>query len=342
MTLDAFERELAVALADSSVDAFMRLVAADFVAMDGSDYEMAKSKMGQMFAQFAPVRVGKVERVPFEDERMEIKVGLELNVPGQDAPYPLILYFAAEKREEGYCIVDIYDDSERQRMTSPLYDSGFNRAGLPAEVLELIDRRTGVWAGDDVEIVRTRKVEIRFWRDPDSATGLWAQFSLLRYTGEGLEQHVRALVHADSETRTHRVHALDLDGFSAGDPLMRDAELAGRVVTRVWNLGDGEGGAVTLVSENGESERVWADGRMEILDADGSLRQRLERVEEIEMATEMPQMPTPGADDIGRCLRTWQLGVRAVSAGAGSVRMLVTTHRHDFIFEVREGFCYSH
>jgi len=340
MTTDAFGQELVTALEARDVDGFMQLVSADITCLDGSDYGMLMDKMNQFFAQVPFLQVKGLGKSPLADGQVEVKTRLELNMQGREDPFPWVLYFVAEARPEGYRITDIYDENEYQKKNSPLYDPEFNRAGLPEDILDLMDRRCGVWVGDDVEIVRTRRMEIRFARDPESPTGLWARFSLLRYADSGLEQNVRALVYANSATRTHKVHARSLGSFAADEPYMADPDLASRVAPQLWHLQSRDGSAMILKSEQGEIERVFDSGYLERLDAHGNLLHRLERVEEVEALAERPPVPKPSAAPLGECLRAWQLGSDILMADGVLRKALIATRHHDYIFEVRKDFCY--
>ncbi|MBT4497489.1 MAG: hypothetical protein HOC74_07195, partial [Gemmatimonadetes bacterium] len=163
MSIDDLQKKLASSLQSRDVDAFMRLVVPDFSAPDGSGYEALKGQMAQFFTQATSLEVKEVEKLSPADGGTEIATRLDLTMQGMQDPFPWTFYFVTEERIGGYLIVDIYDQRERQRRNSPLYDPAFNQAGLSAETLDLIDRRCGVWVGNDVEIVRGRKLEIRFW-----------------------------------------------------------------------------------------------------------------------------------------------------------------------------------
>ena len=355
MSMDALQEKLTTSLQSRDVDAFMRLVALDFSASDDSGYEALKGQMVQFFTQATSLEVKEVERL-LADDKIEIATRLDLIMQGMQDPFPWTFYFVAEERAGGYLIVDIYDQRERQRRNSPLYDPAFNQTGLSAETLDLIDRRCGVWIGDDVEIVRGRKLEIRFWRDPDSPTGLWSQFSLLRYTDAGLEQHVRALVHADAATRTHRMHALDLDSFENGEPFLTHPELVSNVTVLNWNFEKKNGDVTALVSDRGEERflsanpvklmdsggnRQWffPPKSVELVDPEGN-RHRIERVEEIEVTAEKPSHPTPSEAPLGECLLSWQLGASILKQDEATQRVLIATRHHDYTFDIRKDYSY--
>ena len=355
MSLSALEKKLTASLQSRDVDAFMTLVAPDFSASDGSGYEALKGQMAQFFTQATTLEVKEVERLP-ADDGVEIATRLDLTMQGMQDPFPWTFYFVTEERSGGYLIVDIYDQRERQRRNSPLYDPGFNQDGLSAETLDLIDRRCGAWVGDDVEIVRGRKVEIRFWRDPDSPTGLWSQFSLLRYTDAGVEQHVRALVHADAATRTHRMHALDLDSFENREPFLNHPELAPDVTVLNWRFKKKNGDITALVSDRGE-ERFLSANAVELMDSGGNRqrffppksvelvdpegnRRRIERVEEIEVTAEKPPHPTPSEAPLGECLLSWQLGASILKQDEATQRVLIATRLHDYTFDIRKDYSY--
>ena len=355
MSMDDLQEKLNASLQSRDMDAFMCLVASDFSASDGSGYEALKGQMAQFFTQATTLEVKEVERLPVDD-KIEIATRLDLSMQGMQDPFPWTFYFVAEERSGGYLIVDIYDQNERQRRNSPLYDPAFNQAGLSAETLDLINRRCGVWVGDDVEIVRGRKLEIRFWRDPDSPTGLWSQFSLLRYTDTGLEQHVRALVHADAATRTHRMHALDLDSFENGAPFLNHPDLAPNVTVLNWSFEKKNGDVTALVSDR-EEERFLSANAVELMDSGGNRqwffppksvelvdaegnRRRIERVEEIQVTAEKPPHPTPSEASLGKCLLSWQLGASILTHDEATQRVLLATRSHNYLFEIREGYSY--
>ena len=338
MSIDDLQKKLASSLQSRDVDAFMRLVVPDFSAPDGSGYEALKGQMAQFFTQATSLEVKEVEKLSPADGGTEIATRLDLTMQGMQDPFPWTFYFVTEERIGGYLIVDIYDQRERQRRNSPLYDPAFNQAGLSAETLDLIDRRCGVWVGNDVEIVRGRKLEIRFWRDPDSPTGLWSQFSLLRYTDAGLEQHVRALVHADAATRMHRMHALDLDSFESGEPFLNEPDLASDITVLNWSFEKKDGDIAALASVRGE-ERFLSSGEIELVDAEDNSR-RIERVEEIEVTAEKPPHLTPSQAPLGECLLSWQLGASILKQDEATQRVLIATRLHDYTFDIRKDYSY--
>ncbi|MBT4503483.1 MAG: hypothetical protein HOC74_37475 [Gemmatimonadetes bacterium] len=303
-----------------------------------------KAKIGDLFAQAAGLQFEMLGASPGDSGETEIKTRMQFDLPDQAEPFRLVLYFLAGERPVGYRIVNIYDEVERQqmrdsRMESSLYNPAFNRAGLPERILSLIDRRCGVWVGENIEIVRTRHMEIRFERAPDSPTGLWARFSLLRYTDFGLEQHVRGLVYANSVDRVHKVHALDLGSFAVNEPYLSDLDLASEVSVQTWLLAIRDGAPV-LQSPQGESECLLPSGRMELLGPDGVLLHQLERVEEVAILAEKPSHPKASEAPIGECLHSWQLGSFLGKVDGIHKRAIITTRHHAYIFEAREDFCY--
>ena len=337
------ERELETSLGSADLARFMRLVAPDIACLDGSDYATLKAKMGQLLAM-AGLQIEMLGASPDDSGTTEIKTRIQFVPPDQAEPFRLVIYFLAGETPAGRRIVNIYDETERRemrdsRLESSIYNPALNRAGLPERILSLIDRRCGVWAGDNVEIVRTRNMEIRFERDPDSPTGLWAQFSLLRYTDFGLGQHVRALTYANSDDRIHKVHALDLGSFAADEPYLVDPDLAFRVVPETWLLAVRDDSPI-LQSARGESERLLPSGRMELLGPDDELLHRLERVEEVEILVKKPPHPKASEAPIGECLRAWQLGSFLEKTDGIRKRAIITTRRHGYIFDAREDFCY--
>ncbi len=199
MASEAWERKLLKALEERDLDGVMRLVDPAIVCFDGSDYETLKVKLGAFFEQVPSLEVRLLDRVAV-DGQVELKTQVAFEMGSAEAPYRMVLFFLVGKGAKGYRITDIYDEGKSQQKHSPLYRPGFNWSGLPDSILDLVEQRCGVWAGEHIEVVRTRTMEIRFERDAGSPAGLWARFSLLRY-GE-----------------SRRIHLVHAGRFAAADP----------------------------------------------------------------------------------------------------------------------------
>jgi len=339
MTSESLSKELVSALEAENLDDLMNLVARDITCHDGSTYDEVKNKMSAFFDQVSSLKVKPLTTSQVDSTHYRIKTELEFTVNG-DGPHKLTLFFLVTERAEGHQITDIYDEAEYQKRDLELYKASFNRDGLPETILQLIDWRCGVWVGQDIELVRTRKMEIRFQRDGKAPEGLWSQFSLLRYTESGIEQNIRALVYANSAEKILKTHVQNLGTFVEDQPYMTDPDLAEHVVPRTFRIVSSSDAAIVLETDDGERERILRSGRIEHFDASGSLMYKLNRIETFDVLDQKLVHKKLSESTIGDCLRSWQMGSWFGLEEGVFKRAIITTRHHTYIFEVRKGFCY--
>lgn len=329
-----FGKKIVSVLETRNPDGLMNLMARDIVCDDGSTYDEVKLKMNRFINQVSSLKVEVLAISRVEPAQYQIKTQLEYMLNGT-GPHQLILFFVVTERTEGHQITNIYDEEEYQKRHSELYKVDFNRDGLPESILNLIDWRCGVWIGQDIELVRTRKMEIRFQRDRIAPEGLWSQFSLLRYTESGVEQNIRALVYANSAEKILKTYARNLSTFGEDEPYITNPDLDGQVVPRVLRIVSSSDTAIVLEADNGERERVLNSGIIEHFDASGLVMHKLKRIETLEVLDRKPVHKKLSKSTISECLRSWQMG-----SLLGIKRAIITTKYHDYIFEVRKDFCY--
>ena len=195
------------------------------------------------------------------------------------------------------------------------------------ESVSVFDTWSGVWAGDDCEIVRTPQYEIVIWRDG----GIFrAELRGMEISDTVIIGATRGEMAFDSAAGKMSIIARDLvDGINVYISL----DSAGLITLTADTLAVDRYPDSLVFTRDGEPFEVVDHGKQSLRRRFGDNDWReLVLVEKIEIASPYT-MPAATADNIGQCLQMWELGTRRMLMKEQYVTgITINTNRHSAIW----------
>ena len=193
---------------------------------------------------------------------------------------------------------------------------------------------TGVWIGKDIELVRTGRFELLFFRDPKDQKSLEVIWSEWEIIGNLFKRKVLGVCKYD-DTGNAIKYAVNTQS-NLGEPffLANDNELSKRLGLNEY-LMKIEGEKITL---SGSQESVVHSGDGMLIDGNDLFHNELVKDEVLTVSAEKLINPSLSSASITDCLKMWHMGTFLLYQEGPCLQL--NTSKHMYVFYVSKSQIY--
>ena len=193
---------------------------------------------------------------------------------------------------------------------------------------------TGVWLGKDIELVKTGRFELLFFRDPKDQSSLEVIWSEWELSGNLFKRKVLSVCKHDGSCNAIKYAINTKSEVGESFFLANDNELSKKLGLNEY-LMKIEGEKITL---SGSQASVVINGEKMLIEENDLFYQELVKDEVITVSTEKLINPSLSSTPITDCLKMWHMGSFLLYQDGPCLQ--INTSKHMYIFYVSKSQIY--